>query len=235
MEEFVTLRYLVWLGIHGHQMPGPGGLDDTVAERLEKLHQYERQWEELTFFRRDTVQECVALLGSGCSFGGIGTEDDQHLRLCTLPSRESNLPPRILEPVPLNPKHVNIQAFDSFTDVFIVLSRQVIHVYSDVQTKRDVVFSGMGDPLEFSVMTFKDPSSYHPQAAKQILTCSDVTRMWGGAYCADLSGDKFIYLTSIRYVDIDAPVNPFLLLIWDWRLGKLLAVGCFANVLMHRD
>src|ERR1700733_2765371 len=86
VEEFVTLQYIVWLGIHGHQMPGPRAPGDTVVERLEKLHQYERQWEELAFSRRDTVKDRVTLLGSGSPLARIGDVDYHHLRLCTLPS-----------------------------------------------------------------------------------------------------------------------------------------------------
>jgi hypothetical protein len=40
VEEFVTLQYIVWLGIYGHQMPGPSATGDTVAVRLEKLRSY---------------------------------------------------------------------------------------------------------------------------------------------------------------------------------------------------
>ena len=111
-------------------MPGPRAPGETVAERLEKLHQYERQWEELAFSRRDTVKDRVTLLGSGSPLARIGNVDDDHLRLCTLPSCEDNPPPSALQPTPLDPPRINIQALDPFTNVFIVLSRLVIHIGS---------------------------------------------------------------------------------------------------------
>ena len=107
-------------------MPGPGATSDTVAVRLEKLHRYERQWEELTFSRRDTVKSYIT--GCGSSLAGIrnGIDNETDLLRCTLPSRENDLLPALLEPIPLYPPHVNIKAFDPLGGVFITLSRQVI-------------------------------------------------------------------------------------------------------------
>jgi hypothetical protein len=59
-------------------------------------------------------------------------------------------------------------------------------------------------------MTFKDASSYHPQAAKQTLACADLTVAWKETSQSDLSGDKFIY----RAMDSDF-FDHYLLLIWD--------------------
>ena len=107
-------------------MPGPGATSDTVAVRLQKLHRYERQREELTFSRRDTVKGRVT--GCGSSLAGIVSDrgNEDHLLLCTLPSCENNLLPKLLEPIPLCSRHVNIKAIDPLADVFITLSRQVI-------------------------------------------------------------------------------------------------------------
>lgn len=119
IDEFLTLQYLVWFGIHGRQIPGPGVPSDTISERLEKLHHNGRRWEELQFFWRDAVEDRVTLQGSGCSAARVGNESCHHLLLCTMPSREDNAPPKILGPIPLAPNHTNIQALDLLTDVLL--------------------------------------------------------------------------------------------------------------------
>ena len=63
-------------------------------------------------------------------------------------------------------------------------------------------------------MSFKDPRAYHPQAAKQTLSCEDLTSKHYHLV-AYIRGDKFIYFDFSLW------------LVWDWHAGKLLAVSCF--------
>jgi len=93
VEGFAMLEYLVWLGICGHHMPPPDAPIFTNSERLDKLHQYEREWEAFAFSRQDTAKHGVELGVLGCALATVGG----NLLRCTLLSQETPSPLTIQE------------------------------------------------------------------------------------------------------------------------------------------
>lgn len=154
VEDFATLRYIVWLGIHGqvaqhryHSAKVTGEVLENesnsrarasvpAADRLSRLLELERAWIRPSFTRRDKVDvrsikgESLQLRGSGGTDASVYNSFGEEIALCSLPSGESNIDntsnsPKFTDLVPLVADEVNIGAQDCFQGVLVTLSRCV--------------------------------------------------------------------------------------------------------------
>jgi hypothetical protein len=129
VEQSLTLKYVVWLGIHAQRPPGPGRIRDSISVRLQKVHEYERRWRELTPFATNTIDGDIHCEGSPSRMVELGWKRPNVIQKCILPSREDTTPPFMGDKINLRPYRSEVRAWDAYEDVLIMLIRCFFSLY----------------------------------------------------------------------------------------------------------
>ncbi|KAF8319700.1 hypothetical protein DL93DRAFT_109858 [Clavulina sp. PMI_390] len=222
IDEFAVLRYLIWLGITGQvdqayrsasSITG-GTPPSSASERLASLHQLEKAWSEASIARSDTIDvgsldgdrlEPQARTGSIIQ-ASVMSQWDETKANCALPmflinSEAVDNGPTITTPKPISPGEKDVGLRDYMNNLLITLT------------------SSEGTPITFEVRRLDQPDENHPLANSPTLTCDDGDEGWDGEKCrVGIQGRRFFFRRP------QASSDDFLILIWDWVSGDLLAV-----------
>lgn len=107
IEHSATLRYTVWLGIHGKVDQPASNRQLSIAERAQHLIETEELgWRNLSFPRQDKLElqhEQIRIMGYGgtCERSGYYQSDNLAITLGALPNASSPLPFQFEPPKPL--------------------------------------------------------------------------------------------------------------------------------------